>query len=156
MPLSKKSLETVLEICRKDLAEPLTVEERAVDLKSALGEDGFLVDLLVEKLRAEKACQIGRLQAGWFAVLGWWLAKLFMWGAVFFAGIAFLLGGAKWADPFTWGTVGAILYYVAIQVFTPMRLSGEAKHLQSLEEGHRIEFGKKLDQIARELESRKQ
>jgi hypothetical protein len=69
----------------------------------------------------------------WFQYLGWWFARLLMYGTMVAALTLVGLLGKEAVNPLTWALVGAALYYVIIQVFTPMRIRREVEALQTHE-----------------------
>jgi hypothetical protein len=134
MALSKEQRRALCTLFREDLDRALPAEQIVKKCGEVLGDESWLFEVLAQKLRRERAGEISRSQGLWFQALGWWFAKLFMWTSLFAALIGVLAFGRASADPLTWGMLGAIVYYVAIQVATPWRLSQQEKSLRILDE----------------------
>jgi|GEM_PF-2128027 len=129
MALSTDSVKKIIEETREDLNNPKSVESFLEKISNAIGRDSYLIELILEKIRRERIREIAKAQRVWFGALGWWFAKIFMWGGLFFAGIAAVVWGSKAADPITYCLLGGSVYYAFIQILTPFRLSSEEKRL---------------------------
>ena len=129
MPLPKDTRRQVADILKKALEANEPLEETLEKIRSAMGPDGLIPEAIARQLRRQKLQEVLRARESWFKALGWYFARLFMWGGIGAAAGAYVLFGARAADPLTWALLGAMGYYVLIQVCTPLRLKSEAGHL---------------------------
>jgi len=115
----------IQEILQADSQKPEQFEKLLKQLEEK--DSGF--SYLLEKFQIEKKKILAKSWPSWFSRLGWWFAKLLMYGALLAAIVAIGLFGKKAVDPLTYGLVGAAAYYVIIQLFTPGRINREIAFL---------------------------
>jgi len=150
MPLSREARKQLLKLFRQDIENPLSYEEITRRSAELLEKDGFLMELMIEKIRRERAGEIVRSQEMWFQSLGWWFAKLFMWGALLAAVLGVLFFGRAAADPLTWSLSGCAVYYVLIQVLTPWRLAQQRRDIEKMSDNSRRKTQELLEHLEKE------
>lgn len=106
-------------------------------LRLAEGDPAFLY--LLGKYRIEKNKIQATCWTGWFQLLGWWFAKLLMYGAAVFSLALVYAAGKAAADPLTYGLIGAAVYYALIQIFTPGRIRREVEGLKTTDESLQLQ-----------------
>ena len=111
----------IRKIIKDDSQNPVELE----NLLQNLAGDNAEFSYLLEKFRLEKKKILAKSWSGWFQRLGWWFAKLLMYGALVSAVLIIGAVGKKAVDPLTYGLIGAAFYYVIIQLFTPGRMKRE-------------------------------
>ena len=151
MAYSKEIKQKLISLFQDDLEKPLTSEKLAEKIAEILGQDGRFVDFLAEKIRRDRIQEIQRSQRMWFGSLGWWFARIFMWGSFAAGLLGVLIFGKAAADPLTYGLLGAAAYYVVIQVFTPFRLSRLDENIKNLDSEAAERMKTKLDQLEKEF-----
>lgn len=137
MSLSTDTRRRLAAILKQSLEADEPIEQTLSQLASEAGADRIVFEAIGRLLRRQKLQDVARSRDSWFKALGWYFARLFMWGSVIAAAGAYLLVGARAADPLTWALGGAMGYYVLIQVCTPVRLRAEAGHLSEAERAER-------------------
>ncbi|GAB4280027.1 MAG: hypothetical protein Kow0029_24360 [Candidatus Rifleibacteriota bacterium] len=116
----------ILEILTKDSQSPKEFETLLEELASNRKEFAYLL----EKFRMEKKKILVKSWEGWFQLLGWWFAKLLMYGALVVSIALAVIFGRDAVDQITFGLIGAAFYYVLIQVLTPYRIRRETEALK--------------------------
>jgi len=137
MTLSKDTRRQAAAILKQALEAEEPLEQTLVKLQKQIPSASPIFETLARLQRRQKLLEVSRSRESWFKALGWYLARLFMWGALGTAVGAYLVFGARAADPVTWALIGAVGYYLLIQVCTPLRLRSEAGHLQDADQVER-------------------
>lgn len=155
MPFPPETIGSLATCIRDDGKTPQSLDTFLERLGAAAGPDAALLEIIREKARMQKARETLEAQQGWFDSLGWYLARLFMWGGLGSALVCLGIWGKAAADPFTFGMAGAAVYYLLIQVFTPRRLARERANLEALVEDRHREMLAHLEALERNCGSRK-
>jgi hypothetical protein len=120
----------IRKILEEDSKEPESLESLLQKLSKELPEAIYLE----RKYIIERRKLLAGAWQKWFQYLGWWFARLLMYGTLV-AAISFsYLYGKNAVTPLTWSLLGAAGYYALIQIFTPMRIKREVEALESSEE----------------------
>jgi hypothetical protein len=127
-----EQIRKVLDTLQEDLRDSMPMETVLKSCVAAFPEQTPLWDYLSAKAQADRLSMAANLQAQWFSSLGWWLARLFMWGVLVFAVAFGLWLGPRIVDPLTYAILGAVTYYLLIQVFTPIRLKRQNRDVREL------------------------
>ncbi len=129
MTLTKDTRRRLAAILKQALDTDEPLEQTLVRLQKEAGSAAPVFEAIARILRNQRLAEVARSRDSWFKALGWYFARLFMWGALLFAVGAYLAFGAQAANAVTWGLCGAVGYYLLIQVCTPLRLRKETGHL---------------------------
>ncbi len=154
MPFPPDVVGSLAACIREDGKTPQSLDAFLERLAAAAGPDAALLEVIREKARMQKTREILEAQQGWFDALGWYLARLFMWGGLGAAVVCLGIWGRAAADPFTYGMAGAAVYYVLIQVFTPRRLASERAGLEALVQERQQAILTHLEALERNRDSR--
>lgn len=130
MPFTKTDRENLLALFESEEGR----QDTQLLLKNAgriLGDDSFVTELLLSTWQERLMSEIAKSQEAWFSALGWWLARVLIWTSLAAALFGIYIGGARVADPITWGLLGAVVYYAAVQILAPFRLRKERRHLEA-------------------------
>ncbi|NLI75644.1 MAG: hypothetical protein GX442_04280 [Candidatus Riflebacteria bacterium] len=155
MPFPPDVVASLATCIRDDGKTPQSLDAFLERLAAAAGPDAALLEIIREKARMQKAREVLEAQQGWFDSLGWYLARLFMWGSLGGAIVCLGIWGRTAADPFTFGMAGAAIYYLLIQVFTPRRLARDRAGLEALAENRHQEMLAHLEALERNDGSRR-
>lgn len=124
----------------EDSKEPEDLEKLLEELATQRSEFGYILG----KFQIEKQKLLLKSWQKWFQLLGWWFAKLLMYGTLVGAVIFVSILGKDAVNPVTYGLVGAAIYYAIIQIFTPWRLSWETDSI--VVEDERVQLQKLIEQ----------
>lgn len=152
MPLSPDAVRALMRKLREESETGPSFDAMLGEIAPTFGADAPLIEALRERARLEKASDILAAQEAWFSSLGWFLARLFMWGSLGGGLLCLFVWGRQAADPFTFGMAGAAVYYLLIQLLTPRRLARERAMLEALRAERRQEMLARLDELEREYE----
>ncbi len=152
MPLPPDAVRGLIRKLRAEGENAPSLDAFLGEIAPTLGPDAPLIEAIRERARLERATDILKAQEAWFQTLGWFLARLFMWGSLGAGLVCLLLWGRPAADPFTFGMAGAAVYYLLIQVVTPRRLARERATLEAVRAERRQEMLARLEELEREYD----
>jgi hypothetical protein len=124
----------IRELLEKDSQKPEDFESLLEKLSAQDSDFKYLLG----RYQFEKKKTLIESWQGWFQLLGWWFARLLMYGTLTASLTAVFFYGKAAVNPLTYGLIGAALYYVLIQIFTPGRIARETKALSPKNETEKL------------------